>query len=457
MNVSAPVQYDGTPSEEKALFYINTVKTKGAVVFEWKHQRPDGFLWDAEVHLLSFKIGQQDLMQFTLVDITQRKKAEIDLVIAKEKAEESDRLKTAFLQNVSHEIRTPMNAIMGFSGLLSENFNDKEKLETFSKIIDSRCNDLLGIINDILDVSKIESGQSTLNVDNCNINELFDELTLFFKDYKTRLKKNKVNFQFHQSDDSSIAFVRTDKLKLKQVIINLVSNAFKFTETGSIECGYQLENGKLQFYVSDTGIGIPEDKFQFIFDRFSQLKHPTEQNIGGTGLGLAIVKGLVNLLGGTVWLESQPDKGTTFYFTIDYVPAGPIIATQQVPEAVLKITTKKTILIVEDDFYNDEYLKEILTNVSSNIISVTHGLAAVKLVKEQKIDVILMDIQLPDITGYEATRLILQDNPSMKIIAQTAYAASSERQKALEAGCVDYISKPTKKDELLKMIEKYLK
>lgn len=406
---------------------------------------------------LPFRYEGQNAMLTVFTDITKLKRAEQSLIEAKEKAEESDRLKTAFLQNMSHEIRTPMNAIMGFSSLLASNFNDKEKLEFFSRIIDSRCNDLLDIINDILDISKIESGQSSIKIENCNINELFDELTLFFNDYRVRLKTKDVNLRFQYHPDPLLSVIRTDKLKLKQILINLVANALKFTEKGVVECGYKLEEGKLQFYVSDTGIGIPTDKFQFVFERFSQLKHPSFQNTGGTGLGLPIVKGLVKLLGGNVWLESECKKGSTFYFTIDYVKANSIITNPNISEARQEIIIKKTILIVEDDFYNAEYLKEVLKNVSSNINTVTKGLDAVKIVKEHPIDLILMDIRLPDISGYEAIQLILQYNPQMKIIAQTAYAANTEHQKAINAGCVDYISKPTKKEQVLTLVTKYLK
>jgi signal transduction histidine kinase len=242
-----------------------------------------------------------------------------ELLDAKEKAEESDRLKTAFLQNMSHEIRTPMNAIMGFSSLLPKNFNKKENLERFSKIIEQRCSDLLDIINDILDISKIESGQNKLSIEECNMNELFTELSLFFRDYQIRSNKQNISLIFTPQLEESLITIKTDKLKLKQVIINLVSNSLKFTETGSIKCGYKKENSKLQFYVQDTGIGIPGDKHDFVFERFTQLNHPSVQKVGGTGLGLAIVKGLVSILGGNVWLESESNKGATFYFTIDYM------------------------------------------------------------------------------------------------------------------------------------------
>lgn len=390
-------------------------------------------------------------------DITQRKRIEEELIKAKEKAEESDRLKTAFLQNMSHEIRTPLNAIMGFSSLLSKYFNDKEKLEDFSKIIEKRGNDLLNIINDVLDISKIESGQSALNIENCNVNELFEELNLFFNEYKKKINRQGIVLQFHAMADESLYFVKTDKHKLKQILINLVSNALKFTEKGSVACGYSLENNKLQFYVSDTGIGIPADKHEFIFERFSRIETIiSEKLVGGTGLGLSIVKRLVKLLGGHVWLQSDSGKGSAFYFTIDYLQAGTTHSSNLKQEAKQGIITDKAILIVEDDLYNAEYLKEILNTVSSNILTVNNGLAALKLVKEQQIDIILMDIRLPDISGYEASRMILDVNPDMKIIAQTAYAADTESQKALEAGCIDYISKPIKEEQLLTIIRKYL-
>lgn len=252
-------------------------------------------------------------------NITELKKTEIELIKAKEKAEESDRLKTAFLQNMSHEIRTPMNAIMGFSSLLVNNFNNKEKLHNFSKIIEQRCNDLLDIINDILDISKIESGQNNVNIEECDLNRLFTELSLFFGDYQKRTNKQHIQLKMLQTSDENIARIKTDKLKLKQILINLISNAFKFTESGWVECGFSRENDKVLFYVSDTGIGIPKDKYSCVFERFVQLKQLSARNIGGTGLGLSIVKGLVELLGGNVWLESECNKGTTFFFTINYI------------------------------------------------------------------------------------------------------------------------------------------
>lgn len=380
-----------------------------------------------------------------------------ELLNAKEKAEENDKLKTAFLQNMSHEIRTPMNAIIGFSSLLPKNFGDIKKLEDFSKIIEQRCFDLLDIINDILDISKIESGQSTIQLEECNYNELLSELRLFFRDYRNNSKKNQVELILQPPNDESCAIFRTDKLKLKQILINLISNALKFTEIGTIQVACELENNKLKFYVRDTGVGIPKDKFENIFERFSQLNNPSIHNCGGTGLGLAIVKGLVGLLGGKIWLESECNQGTTFFFTIDYIPCE--VAQSITNYGVKKeeySTINKTILIVEDDTYNAMYLNEILKNHITDIYTVNNGVDAIDFVKNNSVDAILMDVRLPDITGYEATKEILKHNPYIKIIAQTAYAAHDERQKAISSGCVDYLSKPTKQEQLLIVLRKYL-
>ncbi len=393
------------------------------------------------------------------LDITERKKIELEAIQAKEKAEENDRLKTAFLQNMSHEIRTPMNAIIGFASLMAENCNNSEKLKQFSSIIEQRSHDLLNIINDMLDISKIESGQGTLQMEECSINGLFSELAMFFADYQIRSEKQHIQLLIHQVLDEDIANILTDQHKLKQILINLITNAFKFTESGKIECGCKRSNHQLLFHVSDTGIGIPGDKHEFIFERFTRLETVISKSyVGGTGLGLPIVKGLVGLLGGKVWLESEHGKGSTFYFTIDFKK---IERTSSFADSPLNINprfaSEKSILIVEDDPNNALYLKEMMSDYFSKVYVVGTGLDAIKLVQKQSIDLVLMDVRLPDITGYEATKTILHDLPGLKIIAQTAYAANDERLRALDAGCVDYISKPIKREQLLLVLSKYLK
>lgn len=382
------------------------------------------------------------------------KKINKELLIAKEKAEESDRLKTAFLQNMSHEIRTPMNAIMGFSSLLTDNFDNKPKLEQFSEIINQRCRDLLDIINDILDIAKIESGQVDLHPENCSITELFSDLNSVVTEYQIRMGKEHLKFYLHCPDG---LYIRIDKVKLKQILINLITNAFKFTEHGIIECECIQNQNELTFRVSDTGIGIPADMHEKIFERFAQIRQPDDQNIGGTGLGLAIVKALTNLLDGRIWLESKPGIGTTFYFSIKQ---NELLESENKKSENKKLPaaefSNKTILIVEDDFYNSQYLKELLSRYNLNVLRSSTGNEGVKLATTRHIDLILMDIRLPDITGYEATEKILKLNPSAKIIAQTAYAAYEEKHKAISAGCVEYLSKPINRNNLISLLNKFL-
>lgn len=380
-----------------------------------------------------------------------------ELLRAKEKAEESDQLKSAFLQNMSHEIRTPMNAIVGFSNLLPRNFNNKANIEKYSGIITQRSNDLLSLINDILDISKIESGQVDLDYEACDILELFGELELFFKEYQQRLNKQNISFNLKFNGNPSCSNILSDKVKLKQILINLITNAFKFTEEGAVTCSCYDEDEHLHFTVSDTGIGIPENQHGIIFERFMQLRNPDIKVKGGTGLGLSIVKELVHLMGGEIWLESKLGRGSTFHFTIKYIASN--FGNEQLPEQIeLDELTfmNKRILIVEDDFYNAEFLKEILTPSQASIIHTEFGEEAIQLATKGGIDLVLMDIQLPDLNGYEASAIIKKTHPHIKIIAQTAYASISEKQKALKAGCNDYISKPINQELLFSIMRKHL-
>jgi len=392
-------------------------------------------------------------------DITKKKKTEEELIIAKEHAEESDRLKTAFLHNISHEIRTPMNSIMGFSELLVSNFDNKENLKQFAQIITQRSSDLLEIINSILDIATIESGQLPIRLENCNLRDVFDDLRLFFGEYKQRIGKQAIEFSMKSSPESSDLVIKTDTIKLKQIFINLITNAFKFTKSGKIEAGYKLdENYHLVFYVSDTGAGIPLNAQTSIFERFIKLNSDNNLLQDGTGLGLSIVKELTKMLGGTVWLESEPGKGSTFFFTIAYE----MVLSTPHPTSISidfknETFTNCTILVVEDDPSNTLYLNHLLSNLGFTLLYTPSGMEAVDMASKLPIDLVLMDIGLPDISGYEATHLIKEQNKNVKIIAQTAFASKEDIQKALDSECDDHISKPFNLNTLLPMIKKHLK
>lgn len=350
-----------------------------------------------------------------------------------------------------------MNAIVGFSSLLADNFENKAKLTEYTKIITSRSNDLLAIINDILDISKIESGQIKLNIEKCNIFHLFNELSSHFKEQQQYIEKEDIALTFSTNITNQKGFFLSDKIKLEQILANLIGNAYKFTNSGKIECGCSIKDKELLFYVSDTGIGIPSDKYTEVFERFTQLKPEKNKVISGTGLGLSIVKGLISLFNGKIWIESELGKGSTFFFSIPYMPPdSDNINSDTSPKTNNTDFSEKTVLIVEDDQFNAEYLKEILRPTGLTILHTFSGKEAIDIALKNTIDIILMDIRLPDMNGYETTRIIKNQKPNIIIIAQTAYASQNEHIKAISIGCNAYISKPTPKEKLLNIISKQL-
>jgi len=387
-----------------------------------------------------------------------------DLIKAKEKAEQSDKLKSAFLANFSHEIRTPMNAIMGFSQLLTWDSISEIEKNDFVDLIVTNSQHLLNLINEVIDISKIEAGEVVLDFKTCLLNQLFFDLLKQYEDQKMLLKKNNIKFIVNPEIQKLNLSIITDIGKVRQVLINLLENALKYTETGFIEFGYEIlnssKNQEVLFYVKDTGIGIEEDAQKYVFDRFRKVENTIDKLYGGAGLGLSISKKLVELLGGRIWVESKIDNGSKFCFTIPYnIYKNEVI--KPVNDVVInKIDivnwNDKLILVAEDEPTNYLFIKKALENTHINLIWAKNGLETYEIFKQNgKVDLILMDIRMPLMDGYEATKKIKQLNKDIPIIAQTAYAFEYEKEEILKAGCNDYISKPFSIRELISVIEKY--
>jgi two-component system, sensor histidine kinase and response regulator len=396
------------------------------------------------------------------VDITEKRIAEDKLRESKERAEESDRLKTAFLANMSHEIRTPMNGIIGFSNLMRNSELTEEERGDFLNHIISCGNTLLNLIDDIIDISKIEAGQIKIRIAESNINAILEELFDSFK--ASRLKEGKEHIKLVRKVGltSAESVTLTDPFRLRQIVSNLIGNAFKFTLEGFIEFGYTLEaTDNLLFYVKDTGVGIPKDKQQLIFERFGQVLDSNFYiNQKGTGLGLAISSNLVKLLGGKMWVVSELGKGSTFYFTLPYNH----IENQTNSEELVnssddKITlyAGKTVLIAEDEEINYLFFKQIFKLTNASLIWAKNGIEAIEAVKNNPdVSIVLMDCKMPQMDGYTATIEIKKLNPHLPVIAQTAFAMADEEEKSFQAGCDGYISKPIRVKELFKVLDKYL-
>lgn len=372
---------------------------------------------------------------------------------AEKKAVESDRLKTAFLQNISHEIRTPMNSIVGFSGLLRDTSLADSDKEQYIDMIAKSSDQLLNIVNEVLDISLIETGNITVNNKKVNINEELDDLYLYFK---SQLKPNLVLTCSKGCADEK-AVITTDIIKVRQVLYNLLSNAFKFTDKGSVSFGYTVKEKMLELYVEDTGIGIDPEFQSTVFERFIKAGKDTTRLYEGVGLGLAICKGNVELLGGKIHMTSVPGEGSKFTFTIPYEPVAGIAVPMEKKIHSGKNLDGYTILVAEDDEVNFAYINEIFKGTGADIIHAANGKEAVDINKQNNsIDLILIDIKMPVMNGYEAIKQIRQTKPNVPIVAQTAYALSDEMLKAFNAGSNDYISKPFKKDQLLNLVSKFL-
>ena len=399
-------------------------------------------------------------------DITARKKTEAELVYAKEQAEESDRLKSSFLANMSHEIRTPLNAIMGFSNLLVTKSYPDEKRKILLEGIQHNSNQLLTLISDILDISKIESGQLELSYIWINLNQLMqsvnDTLQLQIKN------SNKEINLFCQKPLTDVqARIYVDDVRLKQILINLISNAIKFTNQGFVFFGYTVRaDNMLEFFVKDTGVGIAADKQANIFDQFRQEDETISRRFGGSGLGLPISKNLVELMGGRIWFESEKDKGSQFFFEIPYVTQRDDAtldeklrnANAENIDSIAQLFNGEKILVIDDHEPSYVLVSETLSNYDITVAYECSGRGGIAHVEnDPDVALILMDIHMPVLNGVETMKIIKEKYPHIPIVAQTAFALKEDQKKFLTAGFDDYAAKPLKNEDLIRVFKRYFK
>jgi signal transduction histidine kinase len=420
----------------------------------YKNKLNDLFNHEKMIELNKKLHDSNDILE---IEVEKRTK---EILISLKKAEESDRLKSAFLANMSHEIRTPMNGILGFATLLKGPKLTGEKQKKYIDIIELSGVRMLNIINDIIDISKIESGQMEVFLSSTKINELTEYIYNFFK---PEAEKKGIQFSVKNGMVAKDAIIKTDRDKTVSILTNLVKNALKYTHAGTIEFGYNIKtnNGPavLEFFVKDTGIGIPKDRQHAIFNRFVQADIADTKALQGAGLGLSISKAYVEMLGGTIWLESEENAGSIFWFTLPYHTEMKEKNYHKIMDSDLAETNlvkNIKVLIVEDDETSDLLITTFIEYICREVLHTNTGTEAIEICrKNPDIDLVLMDIKMPQMNGHTAAKAIKEFRPSLTIIAQSAYALEHEKVKFGEI-FDDYISKPINKDLLLKKIRKHI-
>jgi two-component system CheB/CheR fusion protein len=418
-----------------------------------------GYQWFHDVGRMISQTDNEIVVTGVVLEVTSKKEAELQLIEALKKAETANIYKNQFLANMSHEIRTPINGLLGFAEILRNDELDNETKNECINLIDSCSKQLLNLINDIIEVAKIEAGELSVKPEDCELNKIFFELEKTFENVRKQKGKNGLVIKTNIPNDIEELYIKTDPLRLKQILSNLIGNALKFTDSGEVEFGYRIEHRKIIIHVSDTGIGIPPDKLSLIFERFQQVEQKDKAKYDGTGLGLAICRGLVKLLGGKMQVSSEFGNGSRFEFDIPLI--SPSHMTKDETNKVRKDSKisfqGKTILVTEDDSVNQFLLKKLLDELPSRVLWANNGVEAVDIyTNHPEVALVLMDIRMPVMDGYEATKKILEVNSDARVIAQTAFAMSSDRDRCIQNGFVDYMSKPLIKAEFIETLGRWI-
>jgi len=453
MKIVHPDDNEGAMNAMYAHLYGNA----DIYVCEYRMKNAQGsYQWFQDVGKIVHKDQDRQLIAGIVTEITERKRIEAQLQEAKLQAELANQYKNQFLANVSHEIRTPVSGMVGFASLLRKEDLDAETKKLYIDIIESSSKQLLNLINDIIDVSRIEAGELKINKEPCELHKILKETETMFEQLKHARGKENLQIRLNLPEKDNELFIVIDPDRLKQILINLIGNALKFTEKGGVDFGYIIENDYLKFYVSDSGIGMTDEDLKVVFERFKRSEQ-AHKKYEGTGLGLAITKGILDLLGGSISVESQEGKGSRFTFRIPYVPAeARDLKAEKEQASDMASLSGKSILIAEDEMINRMYLEIILKDLPVHIYWAQNGLEAVELfMKHSDISLVLMDIKMPLMDGEEALQKILEQKPGMPVVAQTANALSSDRERYLESGFVDHISKPIDRQQLITVMEKW--
>ncbi len=440
-------------------YFEETLKTKETVQTFFNYTTKWGKLLSTKLTFNPILVNDEFAgILITFVDLTQEKEVERQLQLAKEKAIRADRLKTAFLSNMSHEIRTPMNGILGFAQMLKNSNISENQRKKYIHHIQNSGKILLHLINDIIDLSRIEANELKFNPIKTDLKNLTENLFDFYNLEIKRREEKHIKLDLVLPNDNENNSVVIDSYRLRQVLDNLLSNALKFTKTGNIRFGFEKvkDKNKIQFFVTDTGIGIPSANLPYIFDRFTQgFEENEKQNFGGTGLGLAVSKKIVEQMGGTIWAKSTYGEGSQFYFTIPFEKATKPKSPTRQPN--LNINWKeKTILVAEDDEISLLLLEEMLSTTGINVLKAVNGEEAINLFNNNQVDILLLDIQMPIKNGLAVLKEVKKKTPNIPVLVQTAYALNNEKEICYANGCDEYISKPIEYDSLIIKLKKHL-